>query len=373
MLIKFEVSNFEGFKDKLEFNLSSNKRYDFNQNFVEKKCIKKALIYGENGTGKSSLCTAIMDITYHIVEKEKNLIPIERYFYGGKVDNGAKFIYTFKFKKDIYKYEYVKSSPTSLIYEKLFINDELILEYNFFDQSHLINKIEDTATLNLIGLPPQISIIKYIYNNTLRKEDSPINKIVDYVSRMLFFRSSVEGNLYLGYSNGPESLSSIIIKNKKIDEFQDFLKTQNINYNLVEFSDQNGVSNLGVKFENGNILPFGSIVSSGTKTLWLFYCWMLEFPNLSMLIIDEFDAFYHYSTARGILSIINKYSNLQAIITTHNLMLMNNELTRPDCCFILSQNTIRPLCSLTEKEIRKKNNLQKMYIDKEFTNYFEKK
>ena len=128
---------------------------------------------------------------------------------------------------------------------------------------------------------------------------------------------------------------------------------------------------MGVKFDNGNILPFGSIVSSGTKTLWLFYCWMLEFPNLSMLIIDEFDAFYHYSTARGILSIINSYSNFQAIITTHNLMLMNNELTRPDCCFILSQNTIKPLCSLTEKEIRKKNNLQKMYVDKEFTNYFE--
>ncbi len=90
-----------------------------------------------------------------------------------------------------------------------------------------------------------------------------------------------------------------------------------------------------------------------------------------MLIIDEFDAYYHYSTAQAILKIINGYSNMQAIITTHNMMLMNNDITRPDCCFILDKGEIKSLSQLTNKEIRQKNNLQKMYIDGEFSNLFD--
>ncbi len=49
------------------------------------------------------------------------------------------------------------------------------------------------------------------------------------------------------------------------------------------------------------------------------------------------------------------------ILTTHNLNLMSNDLLRPDCYFVLKNNNIRPLPELTEKEIRKAHNLQKMY------------
>ncbi len=313
-----------------------------------------------------------MDITYHIVDKEKNALSIDRYFYAGNSKNGAKFIYTFRFGKTIVKYEYVKSSPTTLVYEKLFVNDELCLEYNYFDPSHYINKFKEASTLNIRGqLPPQISAIKFIYNNSVLPDSSPIWLLVSYVSKMLFFRSLTEGNLYIGYSNGSESLSSVIIENKKTADFKKFLDEQGLHYDLVEYNDQNGNPNLGIRFGNNRILPFGSIISSGTKTIWLFYCWMLKFKDLSMLIIDEFDAYYHYSTAQAILKIINGYSNMQAIITTHNMMLMNNDITRPDCCFILDKGEIKSLSQLTNKEIRQKNNLQKMYIDGEFSNLFD--
>jgi len=41
--------------------------------------------------------------------------------------------------------------------------------------------------------------------------------------------------------------------------------------------------------------------------------------------------------------------------------LMNNNVFRPDCLFILQNNGIRAMCDLTEKELRKAHNLQKMY------------
>lgn len=369
MLTKFECMNYAGFKDNFVFDLTSSKRYDYNHEMIEKKIVKKTLVYGPNGSGKSSLCSALMDITFHIVDKEKNLMSNDTYFYAGSNYNKATFVYYFKFDKLLVKYEYVKSSPTSLVYEKLYINENLCLEYNYYDDTHFVNKIPEAKTLNLKGLPPQISAVKYIFNNTIPNDRSAIYQLVNYVSRMLYFKSLTEGNRYIGYSNGAESLSSIIIKHGKTEDFMQFLAEQGLHYNLIEYKDQNDVLNLGIKFENGKIIPFGSIISSGTKTIWLFYCWMLEFSNLSMLIIDEFDAYYHYTTAQAILKIINRFTKMQTVITTHNMMLMNNDITRPDCCYILDNNEIKPLYKLTNKEIRKKNNLSKMYLDGEFSNY----
>jgi len=372
MLIKFEVENFEGFKDKVEFDLESNKRYTFNNSLVDKRIVKKALVYGPNASGKSTLCQAIMDITYHIVDREKYLMPIDRYFNAGSNQNKAKFIYTFKFEKQIIKYEYVKSTPISLVYEKLYVKDKLIFEYNYFDDTHNLNTIEEAKTLNIKNVPEQLSVIKFIYNNTILSEKSPVYKLVKYVEGMLYFKSLSEGNQYVGYSNGPESLSSIIIRQNKVKDFEDFLKSQGIKYNLCVYQNQSGVNDLGIKFDNGKIMPFNSIISSGTKTIWLFYCWMLEFNHLTMLIIDEFDAYYHYTTAQAILKIVNSYENMQSIITTHNIILMNNQITRPDCCYLISDNKILPLYKLNKKEIREKNNLQNMYVNGEFSNVLEK-
>ena len=253
----------------------------------------------------------------------------------------------------------------------IYIDDVLMLEYNFFDDSHYVNQFNDIKTLNIKGLPPHISVIKFIYNNSILDKKSIFSKIVDYVSRMLFFKSLTNGNQYIGYSTGSSSLSSIIIKNKKTEDFKKFLASQDLNYDIVEYTEPNGTPNLGIRFENNRIVPLGSIISSGTKTIWLFYCWMLEFQNLSLLIIDEFDAYYHYKTAQSILKIINSYKNMQSIITTHNITLMNNSITRPDCCFVIENNKINPLSSLTNKEIRQNNNLQKMFIDGEFSNCLE--
>ena len=36
MLLRFEVCNYEGFKDNFVFDLSSGKRYDYNQDMIDK-------------------------------------------------------------------------------------------------------------------------------------------------------------------------------------------------------------------------------------------------------------------------------------------------------------------------------------------------
>lgn len=369
MLTKFEVTNYMGFKDHLVFDLASHKKYDFNKEFVEKKIVKKVLVYGPNGSGKSSLCSAIMDITYHLVDKEKINVPNWVYFYAGSPNQKADFVYTFKFGKDEIKYAYCKLSQSNLAYEKLFLNGKIILYYNYIDESSNLNLIQEAQNLNMRGLSQQLSAIKYIGANTNLSKDSPIRKLLDFVNGMLLFKSLTNGNSYIGYKMGGESLSSIILRNNKLKDFEMFLKEFELNYDLVLFQNAFGAMDIGVRFPTGNVVSFDGIASSGTKMLALFYCWSLEFEKLSLLIIDEFDAYYQYQTARKILSIINKQGNFQSLITTHNLTLMDNEMTRPDCCFLLSDGLIKPLGSLTKKEIRKTNNLEKMYRDGQFTGF----
>ena len=77
--------------------------------------------------------------------------------------------------------------------------------------------------------------------------------------------------------------------------------------------------------------------------------------------MDEFDAFYHFELAEHIVEMLKKFENTQIIFTTHNTDLLSNDLLRPDCYFWLHENQITSLSDLTEKELRRAHNLQKMF------------
>ena len=78
--------------------------------------------------------------------------------------------------------------------------------------------------------------------------------------------------------------------------------------------------------------------------------------------MDEYDAYYHNETAEYIYNLVREFDNLQAVLTTHNTVLMSNDNTRPDTCFVISDNKeIKSLFELTTKEIRVAHNLEKIY------------
>ena len=91
----------------------------------------------------------------------------------------------------------------------------------------------------------------------------------------------------------------------------------------------------------------------------------------SVIIIDEFDAFYHYEMADKVVRFFKKnMPQTQVIFTTHNTNLMSNHLMRPDCLLILSSDgRITPLMRATSRELREGHNLEKMYIGGEFADY----
>ncbi len=68
MLKTFEIENYRTFSDRIIFNLTS-KNYAFNNNIIKSGLVNKAIIYGRNAIGKSSLGLALFDIISHLTDR----------------------------------------------------------------------------------------------------------------------------------------------------------------------------------------------------------------------------------------------------------------------------------------------------------------
>ena len=63
---------------------------------------------------------------------------------------------------------------------------------------------------------------------------------------------------------------------------------------------------------------------------------------------------------------IHEFSNMQSVVTTHNVTLLNTQQIRPDCAFILDKEGVINLCNRTEKELREAHNIEKLYRNEKF-------
>ena len=369
MLKRFEVENFRGFAKRLVFDLRVG-RYDFNPQVESEGLVKNAILYGPNGSGKSSLGVALFDIILHITDKDpmpaKTMLPYRNL---DDLTKDASFLYEFQFGSDRVVYEYAKKEPSELVWEKLSLNGDCLIDYGYFDPGRRFVSKSLVDGLNIELVDNKLSVVKYIFRNTPTNKVPIITKLVRFCEKMLWYRSLSDGNMYAGFQNGTAQLDEVLYATGKRVEFQAFLQENGVSYELY-FKPVQGKHVLFVRFKDADV-AFPMVASTGTMALYLFFVWSISaFPQVSLLFIDEFDAFLHYESAAAIVRRLNEAKTFQTFLTTHNTSLMNNELTRPDCCFLLSvaeegeaRSNVRIKClaDSTERELRRVHNLEKMY------------
>ena len=361
MLKKFSVENFKCFKDKLTFDISGPGNYTFNSDVIKNGCITKGIIYGINGSGKTNVGVAIFDIITHLTDNNWIFKFYDLYLNLNAKKKAAEFEYVFEFDGNEVIYNYSKASAGQILHESLKIGNKEVISYDFAKKEGFTS-LEGSDTLNAsIKSDSPISRVKYVSNNSILKdnaENRTFRKFITFVNKMLMFYS-LDSRGFEGFMNGSESLAEGIINSGRLSDFQEFLNKHSVPYNLVAV-EIDGSKRIYCRFENGNV-DFFSVASTGTASLALFYYWYIKINEASFVYIDEFDAFYHFELSEDIIRMLKDIKDVQIFTTTHNTDLLSNDLLRPDCYFILNDNCIKPLCDLTEKELREAHNLQKMY------------
>ncbi len=364
MLTKFEVKNFKNFEETLVFDLTQTNNYKFNEECVVAGTVNKALIYGHNGTGKSNLGFALLDLVSHLTDNNVEIPYYLNYLNANHSKTVAHFKYEFNFHDAVIIYEYTKKDLETLILEKIEINGVLYAAIDRNISSIVTINASGAETLKTDIEKSKISILSYIDKNAVLESDDKNNKafkkLLAFVKNMLFFRS-LDGNSYIGLEQGAKQIGADIIEHGNLKKFESFLNSVGIECKLAVM-EIGGKENLAFVFSDNKLIPFYDIASQGTKSLSLFYFWFqrLETDEVEFVFIDEFDAFYHHDLSIAIVKLLKKI-DAQVIITTHNTSIMSNELLRPDCYFLLKNNQIKSLSNRTEKELREAHNIEKMY------------
>lgn len=360
MLKEFKVRNFMNFQDELVFTLSDDKKYDFNNHVKNDKIIRDAVIVGDNATGKSNLGKAMLDITNHLTDTTHAKILDGLYVNLYSKDLEAHFSYTFQFGNHTVCYKYDKTNVKTVTRESLSIDGKEVIKNS--NQQMWVN-LEGAENLNLPKNPMQISLVKYVYANTvldLTQDNAKVfNEFMEFVQNMLF-ATITDVKTYVGFTTVSGNLHTLICGLENgVKDLESFLRDMGIEYDLVQREDTDGMS-IYCQFGKKEV-PLSKLCSSGTRSLIFFYYWYRQHKNIKFLYLDEFDAFYHTKLSRQILKMLIALEDVQVIVSTHNTDTLSNEILRPDCYFELKDNEIKPFYKKTGKALREAHNLQKMY------------
>lgn len=359
MLAKFAVTNFRGFKDRIEWDLTNPANYSFSSYAVKNGIVKNGIIYGPNGSGKSNFSLALFDIENHLSQKWKKSDYYSNFIYGGNKNGVVKFEYTFLFDDEKVEYVYSKNSAGALITEHLVVGGVVVFdrkENSFYIDTKQF-PIDVSIEKNLGNNANNVSIVNYLLTSFPLNADHFLMKLSGFVNSMLWFRN-LDIREFIGLETNLTYLDEYIISNDLLGDFSNFLyKVSDQKFDFV--NSGSSAKNLFCKIGDNEVL-FHTIASTGTHSLQLLYFWMKRMNEASFVFIDEFDAFYHFRLAFEVCKRLFGM-DCQVFTSSHNTYLMTNELLRPDCNFILNNNKIKCLSECTDKELRFGHNIEKIY------------
>ena len=366
MLKYFSVSGYKNFNDPIELDFSDVRDYRFSTECISNGLLSKIIVYGKNAAGKSNFANALFDICNLRIDFSK-IEKDDFYLNVSNTKGYAEFRYVFQFGKNTVDYSYRKTPTWDLLYEKIIIDNELLVEYDR-ERPDCINAENLQKLLPNLGSGyKHMASLLYLIAGNMPYDipyemQHPTRKAVEFIYNL---------KMGISWEFMDSSLSrhiEHIIKVGRVDRFEDFLHTAGVNEKLVVHEDPSGKQVL--YFDVKPPLPFYQAASSGTKALcglFMLYVAARYDERPQMFILDEFDAFYHYELAEQIVRMFLSLPNVQVIFTSHNTLLLTNRYMRPDCCFIISNGRLVALPNATNMELREGHNLQKLFIGGEFS------
>lgn len=377
MLRFFSVKNFRQFREELVFDFTNTRDYQFSPKCVKDGLVNKAIIYGKNAVGKTSLMAAMQDIYFTTVGRTAVNADYPYRNADSADDETIQFHYIFLLDGVTVDYRYEKTDFAHVVSEKLMFNDTVVFAYSrkndYYDFNHvdIIGaeqlKWENFRKMGIDGADAELmgtlTALRFAYSNTATDEGSLLKKLMNFITRMRFSISTSTPMVFLSTRSMLNDL--VNAGSDAVHKFETFLNEFGVTCKLTVLKEADGKKHL--YFDYKTPLLFLENMSSGTMLLTKFYLqFVFSKPRPSFIFVDEFDAYYHYELSEKIVKLLENEFDCQVVLTTHNTNLLSNSIMRPDCFLILHDGKLTPICDATTRELRQGHNLEKLYMSGEF-------
>jgi hypothetical protein len=309
----------------------------------------------------------MLELVSHLSQNKVKYPVFDQSYLNADSSSGvAEFQFEFYLSQVSVNYKYGKDADADIVYEELLISGKKVLAWDKRNSKKALISLDGADSLNSIISDNVKSLVIYVLNNASLNDDdtnTTFIKFTEFVSKMAFFKTMNNVNDFAGSSlSKHKSLSEQIIRDYGVENLEHFLNESGIDCKLTTYDSVESGSGRIAQVSKNRQLDFFSVSSSGTFALVILFVWLkkIEKGEVSFAYIDEFDAFYHHKLAKSIAKNISN-SLAQTILSTHNTSIMSNTILRPDCYFEIKNKTITPLYKLSDREIRKAHNLEKMY------------
>ena len=346
MIKKFSVSNFKGFEEKVTLDFTAGS-YEFNKELVKDKMVNKALLVGKSG--KTNLGMAIFDIQKQLCSGWNGPKKFSTNFVNlNNIDKPVEFDYVFQFGKDEVEYKYTKKDADNVLSEEIAFNGKVVGKQNYVLNTLWINEL----VFGKVKFKIKRGVLAY--RLFLSTSNELIIKMYEFISEMYWYSGKLENeNLY-------RDILSYICRAEETKKLQEFLYDFGVNYELVSEDKKVCIA------YNDTVEDFANVASDEELILIsLYYLSRTHFDEMKVLVFDNLGSYFDYKTSEKVVKWLNK-QDFQTLMITNNTGLITNNLTRPDCCYVLSNGYVRSLDKTTDKELRRAHNLEKMYKAGEF-------
>lgn len=367
MLKRFTISNYRIFNEPTTIDFSNVRDYKFNEECIKDGLINKAIMYGKNAAGKTNLGQALIDVRYTILPNERRLNEDIGFLNANSSKKFARFEYTFIIQNKEIEYVYEKKSNTTLKFESLKIEQEVLYSFDFESEKGNLGNLKnhkELEHLNFDEWDSEITILRYILTNSKLNELFILKELSNFIEGMAILKPSDNYVQFRGPKFIGKGITSTIIEKGLVKDFEKFLNDCGLNISLKV--DETPEEEKKLYFNYKRPIDFIGNASSGTKALTPMYLIIKNLSKIKFLFIDEFDANFHFELAEKMLYELKKQSECQILVTTHNTDLMNNKFMRPDCYLIMMPNKIKAVADATLRELRQGHNLEKLYQSGEF-------
>lgn len=370
MLNKIVIKNINSIKVcEIDFTKGN---YKFGEENVLENLVNPLVIYGYNGSGKSSLMNAIQQFIYLMISPLESLSPfiVNNFLYdeylGNKDENLIKGSILLCFEIESKKYDYfLETSRNNYISnEYLSVNGKNYFENKKGEYIYQGKKyIPDNK-----GISPLVPFLRVLASSEI--VDPTIQTIHTYIKSFTHINVSFinrGGFVTSSLFNNTNTYDLLVSKSPKVREI--FKKYGTFPVYSVVKDDRflpNGFvqSQYNLILEDKNFkkkLPF-SMISTGMQNQSVLLSLILSMPKHSVVFIDEVDIALHPSTLKSFLEIIRE-REIQVVLTLHNTYAM--QFLRPDQIYFSKWSkgfSTYFRLSKIYPNIREVNNIEKMYL-----------